>query len=78
MKIDKDDFEAWQANPVTQTLMRKCEEWIETAKACWVQASWEGGNTDETFLAKLQGQALALRDIIGLSVEDLEEENAKE
>ena len=73
MKIDQEDFDAWKANKITQALMRCCGVLAEEAKARWVNASWDSGSNETTFLAQLRGQAEAFQAIQALTATQIEE-----
>lgn len=72
MQIDKDDFEAWKDNPITQAFMRCCGIWADQAKGLWVSASWDGGVNKDTDLWRMKGQAEALLDIQSITAEKIE------
>ncbi len=74
MKIDRDDFEEWMANPMTQRLMAVCERWEHQAKTLWVNASWAGGQTDPVVLSRLRERARTLEQIRNITAEKIEEE----
>jgi hypothetical protein len=73
MKIDREDFEAWMANPITEAMMACCGVWAEEAKRLWVSSSWEAGVNNDADLWRLRGQAEVLRDIPGITAEKIEE-----
>jgi hypothetical protein len=70
--IEKEDFEAWQANPVTVAVFRALAAKAEEAKQKWLSASWQGGRPDPLLLADLRARAEIATDIVNLSHEDLE------
>ena len=73
MKIDREDFESWRANPITEAFMKCCGVWAEEAKQLWIGASWDGGVCKETDLWRLKGQAEVLKEIPGITAERIEE-----
>jgi hypothetical protein len=40
VKITKEDFEAWKANPITEAYFRFASGIMAKAKADWMNASW--------------------------------------
>lgn len=73
MKIDRDAFEEWQAHPITELLFKCCVEWAEQAKAHWVTASWDKGQSDPLFLAQMKERAIVFEQIRTLKAEQIEE-----
>ncbi len=73
MKIDREDFEAWKANPITEALMACCGVWADEAKQLWVRSSWEAGVNNDEDLWRLKGQAEVLRDMAAITAERIEE-----
>lgn len=73
MKIDRESFEEWMANPLTEALMKACARWEQEAKTLWVNASWGAGQTDAVVLARLREQARTLERIRNISPEEIEE-----
>ncbi|MBK8161567.1 MAG: hypothetical protein IPK59_23420 [Rhodospirillaceae bacterium] len=73
MKIDRDAFEEWMANPMTEAMMRACEVWEMEAKTLWVNASWGAGQTDAVVLARLRERARTLEQIRGVTAIKIEE-----
>lgn len=73
MKIDKEDFEAWKAHPITEALFRCFPVWAEDAKQLWVSASWEGGINKDSDLWRMKGQAEVLQELTSMTAERIEE-----
>lgn len=73
MRIDRDSFEEWQANQITEAVLRVCVVWAEEAKAQWLRVSWDGEQPDPVILAKLRERAAVLEAIAALTVETIEE-----
>jgi uncharacterized phage-associated protein len=73
MKIEKDDFEAWRDNPITQAVFKAFDMLGEKAKQQWLTASWQNGNTDPLMLADLRARAEVVEDFRNVSLDDLEE-----
>ncbi len=71
--ITKEDFEAWQTNPVTEEVMAILHRLAEGAKQEWLQASWNGGNIDPVFLAGLKAKETVANDFADMTYEDIEE-----
>jgi hypothetical protein len=74
VKIEKEDFEQWQAHPVTEEVARALRSLAEQAKLKWIEASWEGGNTDPLLLADLRARHQITSDLSELTYEQLERE----
>ena len=72
MKIDQDAFEEWMAHPITEALLKACEEWAEAEKSLWLAGSWDGGETNPVTLARMRARADAFTEITGLTRERLE------
>lgn len=73
MKIEPDDWDDWTAHPLTEALMRACENWAEEARQNWIAASWEGGNPNPELLAGMRERARAFRQLRDMTRETLEE-----
>lgn len=72
--IDDDQFESWLAHPVTEILLQRCNQSAERSKHLWVQRSWEAGQPEVEFLARLKGQAEAFQAISQNTKEWLEDD----
>ena len=70
--IEKDDFESWRDNPITQAVFEVMKRHGEEAKAKWLTASWEQGSTDPALLADLRARAEVCEDYRNITLEDLE------
>lgn len=71
--IEPEDFAAWQASPVTEAVFRALRKIRDDAKAEWVAASWDAGNTDPVLLADLRARAQIVGDLAELTFEELKE-----
>jgi len=74
MKIEKEDFEQWQAHPVTEEVVRALRALSEHAKLKWIEASWNGGNTDPLLLTDLRARHEIINDLCELTYEELARE----
>lgn len=72
--IDREMFEEWLANPVTEHILAKVKETAEANKAQWIQLSWEGGNADQATLAVLRARYDAGLDLSSITYEDVSDE----
>lgn len=72
--IDKEDFDAWRDNPITERVFATLDELAERAKQRWVEVSWGGGSADPLLLADLRARAEVIRDLRNISYEDIDEE----
>lgn len=73
MKIEKEDFEAWLANPVTELVHKGLEKFAANAKEHWVSMSWEGSNPDAMQLRDLKARHDVALDLRSWKLEDIEE-----
>lgn len=74
MKIDRELFEEWLANPVTEWVLAKVKETAEANKARWMQVSWDGGNADQETLVDLKARYEAGLDLSELKYEDVSDD----
>lgn len=74
MTIAKDDFEMWQANPVTEAVARALVNMAAKNKQRWIDISWDGEKTDPVILAELKARAQTAEDLSELTFEQLIEE----
>lgn len=74
MKIDRELFEEWLANPVTEHVLAKVLETAEANKALWMQISWEGGSADPLKLAELKARYEAGLDLSSITYEDVRDD----
>lgn len=70
--IEKEDFDSWLENPVTQAVFRALSMKAQEAKEKWVRSSWNEGQNDPLLLADLRARAEIAQDITELKHEDLE------
>ena len=73
MKISKEDFETWLANPITEEVFRAFERLGVKAKDSWLTESWGKGNVDPVFLADLRARSQVIEDFRTITLADLEE-----
>lgn len=71
--ITKDEFELWQANPVTEAVHKALAKLEQQNKQKWMDVSWDGGNADPAKLVELKAWARASQDLRELTFEELEE-----
>ena len=74
MKIDREMFEEWMANPVTEHVLARVASMAEANKQRWVDVSWGGGETSPLILAELKARAEAAADLSSIKFEDIEED----
>ncbi len=74
MKIEKEDFDTWRDNPITQEVFRHVTAIAERAKEKWLSVSWAGGNADPLMLADLRARAEIAGELASLEFEDIEDE----
>lgn len=73
MKLDREDFEQWRANPVTEIVLAVFAKLGEQAKQKWIEESWGKGNVDPLVLADLRARSEVIEDFHDLKYEDMEE-----
>ncbi len=73
--IEKDEFEIWLANPVTEYLYEYLLRKADQFEQAWWAASWIRGDIRPELLADLRASASILRGITELEFEDIEEED---
>lgn len=77
MTFEKDEFDAWRDNPITQAVMKYVQELADRAKAEWIAASWEQGVVDPVLRADLYSRSQIASDLVNLNYEDIEDEDDK-
>jgi hypothetical protein len=77
MIINKEDFEAWLASPVTEEVFSLLKAKADTARWTWNNNSWYAGTVDPLLLADLRARAEALIQVTEIDFETLEEANEK-
>ena len=70
MKIEKDDFDAWKDNPVTQEVFRVVAHIAEIAKEKWISDSWGKGEANALVLADLRARAEIAKDLTEMTFEE--------
>ena len=73
MKIEKEDFELWRSNPVTEAVTHALVKIAEQNKQQWMEISWIGGKVDPIELATLRASAEMAKELSELTFEELEE-----
>lgn len=74
MKIDRELFEEWLANPVTEHVLARVKETAEANKALWMQISWDGGDADPRKLTELKARYEAGLDLSSITYEDVSDD----
>jgi len=74
VKIDRELFEEWLANPVTEYVLAKVKETAEANKAAWISMSWDGGKADQLALVELKARYEAGLDLSELKYEDVSDD----
>ncbi len=77
MKIDRELFEEWLANPVTEYVLAKVKETAEANKAAWISMSWDGGKADQLALVELKARYEAGLDLSELKYEDVSDDESE-
>ena len=72
--IDKQEFEIWRDNPITQAVHDLLRVKSEECKLKWVSASWDAGFCDPIELAQLRAKREMIDDMLNLSYEDIVDE----
>lgn len=73
MTIEKDDFDQWQAHPVTEAVNRALVKLAEMNRQKWIDVSWGGGVADPVTLAELKARSEMCADLSELTFEQLSE-----
>lgn len=69
--IDREHFEEWLANPVTEHVLKRVGELAEANKQKWMDESWGAGNCDPKVLIELKARAQAAQDLSTIGYEDI-------
>jgi hypothetical protein len=77
VKIDRELFEEWLANPVTEHVLAKVKETAEANKAAWISMSWDGGKADPLALVELKARYEAGLDLSELKYEDVSDDESE-
>lgn len=72
--ISSEDFAIWQAQPITQAVLKHVSEMRDELRDRWMAHSWTGGGSDPVVLAEARGGAAMANDILELKAEDLNED----
>ena len=78
MNIERDDFDAWLANPVTEQVLKHVADIATQAKDEWMRLSWGGGNPDPLLLADLRAKAQIASDLANFTYEDMNAESEQD
>ena len=71
--IDREMFDEWLANPVTEHVLKHVGALAEQNKQQWIARSWDEGVCDLTELIDLKARAQAAKDLSELKYEDIDE-----
>lgn len=71
--ITKDEFELWQAQPVTEQVFKALARMEDNAKERWLRISWDTMDANQAKLVELKAWAEAAKDLRELTFEELEE-----
>jgi hypothetical protein len=74
MKISREDFDLWLANPVTEAVLTAVGQNAEDNRAQWVAMSWDGGDANPVALAEMRARAQTALDLSDFEFDDLPEE----
>jgi hypothetical protein len=72
--ISSEDFAIWQAQPITQAVMKYFEARRNDLREGWLAHSWDGGNCDPLLLAESRGLGAMCNEILELKADDLNED----
>lgn len=75
MVIDRDEFEAWLADPVTRIFFKALENYAQQARDQLNEAAWAGSYItpqEQAWMAHLRGRASATDWFSEIDFEDLE------
>lgn len=70
--IEREEFEAWQENPVTLAVFAVLKVKADEAKRQWFDASWDGGSNDPLLLADLRASSQAWDYVRQMEFEEME------
>lgn len=73
MKITKEDFDAWLANPVTEAVHAALEKFAARAEQTWIAVSWHGDKIDPLQQRDLKARATVALDLRNWKLEEIEE-----
>jgi uncharacterized phage-associated protein len=71
--MNKEDFEQWRVDPVTQAVFNKLQQIADNAKRQWMEISFAGNidKIDIVLLSKLRAYHILCTQIVNISYEDL-------
>lgn len=72
--IDREMFEEWLANPVTEHVLKSVAELAEANKQKWIDESWGAGKCDPMVLTELKARAEAAKDLSEIEWKDISED----
>jgi len=72
--IDREMFEEWLANPVTEHVLKRVGELAEQNKQKWIDRSWGQGICEPMELIDLKARAEAAKDLSEIEWSDIDDE----
>lgn len=72
--IDREMFEEWLANPVTEHVLKAVGALAEANKTKWTEQSWDGGQCDPLSLVDLKARYEIAKDLSEIKFEDVTDE----
>jgi len=76
--IDRESFEEWLANPVTEHVLKRVGALAEQNRQKWIDESWGAGNCDPMVLVELKARAQAAMDLSDIRYEDVKDDDEKD
>jgi hypothetical protein len=76
--IDREQFEEWLANPVTEWVLKRVGELAEKNKQQWIDESWGQGICNPSVLIDLKARAEAAKDLSELEWKDIDDSEPKQ
>lgn len=70
--IDKEAFDAWRGHPVTEWVLKACEEAADNLKQAWVIRAWDAQEIDPVELARLKAAHEAYTSLAAMTFEYFE------
>lgn len=71
MTIDKDEWEIWRSNPITEAYFAKIEAEIERTRHAWIALAWDRGDLSDKEYAYHKARVNALSYMASLEYEDI-------
>lgn len=72
--IDREAFEEWLANPVTEHVLAVLKRTAEENRQQWLSESWGSGIADQSKLNVFKATAQAMEDLSSITYEDVKDE----